>query len=140
MRLKEPERRFVLLTFLSAPPQDQETSLAAVAAARFDGLIVNDDPSLLPDVPRIIAQSRTTLCRRSAAVGKGGLMAYSANFFGVGRRLADYVDKILKGAPPDDLLIEQPTALNLAINVKTAKPLGAEIPTLLLARGDEVIE
>ena len=131
--LKEAEPRFGLtLTFLSARPQDLETSLSAIAVGRFDGLIVNDNVILLPQVPRIVAlvaESRTpTLYGWTAAARQGGLMAYSANFFEVGRRLAYYVDKILKGARPGDLPIEQPTAFDLAINLKTAKALGLDIP------------
>jgi putative tryptophan/tyrosine transport system substrate-binding protein len=145
MRLKEAAPRFGLaLTFLSARPQDLESSLAAVAAASFDGLIVNDNPSLLPQVPRIIAlvaESRTpTLYGFSVAAGQGGLMGYSANFFKIGTRLALYVDRILKGARPGDLPIEQPTEFVLAINLKTAKALGLEIPLTVLAAANEVIE
>ena len=67
-------------------------------------------------------------------------MGYSANFFEIGRRLALYVDRILKGVRPGDLPIEQPTEFVLAINVKTAKALGIDIPLTLLAAADEVIE
>jgi putative ABC transport system substrate-binding protein len=145
IRLKEAAPRFGLtLTFLSARPQDLESSLAAVAASSFDGLIVNDNPSLLPQVPRIVAlvaESRTpTLYGFSVAARQGGLIGYSANFFEIGRRLAYYVDRILKGVKPGDIPIEQPTAFVLAINLQTAKALGLDIPPTLLASADEVIE
>jgi putative ABC transport system substrate-binding protein len=73
-------------------------------------------------------------------VESGGLMSYGANFPDNFRRAADYADKILKGAKPSDIPVEQPTKFDLVVNQTTAKALGIELSPTLLGRADEVID
>ena len=146
LALSEAAPRFgVTVTQLDASPGNLEESLRAIAPESFDGLIVADE-AMLSDalVPRLVAlaaQTRTpTIYGSSTAVRAGGLMSYSADTFELWRHVAGYVVRILKGAKPGDLPIEQATEIKFAINLATAKTLGLEIPATLLAAADEVIE
>ena len=87
-----------------------------------------------------IATRQPTMHAIREFVEGGGLMSYSANFPDLFRRTAELVDKILRGAKPADIPVEQPTKFDLVINLTTAKALGLTIPPALLARADEVIE
>jgi putative ABC transport system substrate-binding protein len=135
----------VTLRFYSVrEPRELEGAFAAIKKARPDALLVV--PSwLLTNVQGRIAdfaaQSRLPAvypCR--TAVEAGGLMSYEPNGPAMYRLISSYVDKILKGANPGDLAVEQPTKFELIINLKTAKALGLKIPQPLLIRADEVIE
>jgi putative tryptophan/tyrosine transport system substrate-binding protein len=134
----------IQLIALSVRPADIEDSLAALGTADLDGLVVTDDPLLEPLLPRLIALTAErrlpAIYAYSDSVQRGGLMSYSSNFFKLWRRAAGYVDRILKGAHPAELPIEQATEVALNVNLKTAKALGLVIPESLLARADAVIE
>jgi putative ABC transport system substrate-binding protein len=111
---------------------------------RAEVLYITGDPLVHAQLLRIntfalVARLPTMFTQREYVAG-GGLMAYGANFLDLNRRAADYVDKILRGAKPADLPVEQPTKFELAVNLITAKALGLEIPATLLARADAVIE
>jgi putative tryptophan/tyrosine transport system substrate-binding protein len=119
----------------------------AIAAAKAGGaevLYVWADPifSFPPNrVPDLAAQAGLPSISFEPSFAKaGGLISYGPDFFALARLGAHYVDRILKGAKPAELPIEQPTKFLLVINLKTAKSLGLEIPASLLARADEVIE
>ena len=111
---------------------------------RAEALYVVNDP--LVDTQRIrinafaLAARLPTMYASREHVEAGGLMSYGTNFAEMFRRAANLVDKIVKGARPSDLPVEQPTKLELVINLHTAKALGLAIPESLLARADEVIE
>jgi putative tryptophan/tyrosine transport system substrate-binding protein len=111
---------------------------------RVEALYVVSDPLVNTNRVRIgtlaLAAQVPTLHGNRELVEAGGLMSYGPNFPDLFRHAADFVDKILRGAKPADLPVEQPTKFELAINVKTAKALGLDVPTTLLARADEVIE
>ena len=111
---------------------------------RADALYVCLDPVLITNRIRIntlaLAARLPTMSAPRDSVEAGGLMSYGANFPDLWRRAADYVDKIIKGAKPGDLPIEQPTKFNLVINRTTADALGVTIPAQLYIFADEVIE
>jgi putative ABC transport system substrate-binding protein len=139
--LDEAAPRFgVTVTQLDAYYGNLEASLAAMAG--FDGLIAGEVSEFyLPRITEAAAQSRIpAIYSFSTAVRQGGLMSYSADYFALWRGVAGYVDRILKGASPGELPIEQATQIKFAVNLKTAQTLGLEIPPTLLAAADEVIE
>jgi putative ABC transport system substrate-binding protein len=144
-RLQAAARALSLdLTAFSAKPKDIEVSFTEIANGGFDGLVVTTDASIEPNTLRIIAWAAEhrlpAIYPFSTAVEQGGLMSYSADLFKLWRLGASYVDRILKGEKPADLPIEQPTAVALKINLKTAKALGIAVPATLLSLADEVIE
>ena len=125
-------------------PNELDGAFAAMARERLGALLVLSDAIFSFHRTRIAdlaARSRVPAAYSvRESVEAGGLMSYGASFADLYRRAATYVDKILKGAKPADLPVEQPTRFELVINLKTATALGLEVPPTLLARADEVIE
>jgi len=125
-------------------PSDIDSAFAAMTSEQAGAVMVLVDSMLLDHRTRIadLAARRRlpAVYGLSDHVEAGGLMAYGPNRLDIFRRAATYVDKILKGAKPGDLPVEQPTKFALVINLKTAKALGLTIPPSLLQRADQVIE
>jgi putative tryptophan/tyrosine transport system substrate-binding protein len=125
-------------------PEDFDAAFAAAKRANAQALIALDDPLTDGYRSRIVALAANS--RLPAVYGfrefpdEGGLMSYGPNIVVLNRRAATFVDKILKGAKPADLPVEQPTKFELVINRKTANALGLTVPPTLLAQADEVIE
>ncbi len=124
--------------------KDIETAFQAARKGRADAVLVLTSPFLFAhrtQVVELAAESRLPVMYWAAEfVEAGGLIAYSVSFTDLFRRAATYVDKILKGAKPADLPVEQPTKFELVINLKTAKQIGVTIPPNVLARADKVIK
>jgi putative ABC transport system substrate-binding protein len=121
-----------------------ERAFETISKERVAGLNVLADPTLNTYAPRIAALAAKARLPSVSGIGlyaeAGGLMGYGANFYELYRSAAGYVTKILKGAKPADLPIEQPTKFELVINMKTAKQLRVSLPQSLLVRADLVIE
>jgi putative ABC transport system substrate-binding protein len=139
------EKLGVILHFQTVTNPDQlDGAFATMVAARAQALIVVVDPLIVRYRGRIVELAMTN--RLPAMYGfrdfvdAGGLIAYGVNVPYLCRRAAIYLDKIIKGAEPADLPVEQPTKFELVINLQTAKALGLTVPPSLLARADEVVE
>jgi putative ABC transport system substrate-binding protein len=135
----------VQLQFVEAlGPADLDTAFLEISAKGAGALVVLTTPIFLLERQRIVdlaAKNRLpTVYASRNYVEVGGLMAYGSSFADLNRRAASYVDKILRGAKPSDLPVEQPIKFEFVINLKTAKTLGLNIPLSLLATADELIE
>jgi len=146
-QLREAQKAAEVLGIKLVPVEIRDTDydrvFATIVAERADAILVLTGPTVARDRARIFDR---TLKHRLPAISSlrefveaGALMSYGGSTLDTSRRVAVYVDKILKGAKPADLPIEQPTTFQLVINLKTAKALGLKIPESLVQRADEVI-
>ena len=144
--LEEPARllRLQLQPIGAQAAGELEGAFSTTARGGTQAVLVFSTPPFITARQRIaklaIAHRLPTMCQGRLFVEAGGLMSYYPNHEDVWRRAAVYVDKILKGAKPADLPVEQPTKFELVINLKTAKALGLTIPPSLLQRADEIIQ
>jgi putative ABC transport system substrate-binding protein len=133
-----------LALFEARTPDQVSAGIEAAIKSGAAALLTLEDPLLLgakQQIAELTAKGRLpAIFGARAFVEAGGLISYGVDRRQMNRRAAEYVDKILKGTRPADLPVEQPTKFELVINLKTAKVLGLEIPTNLLATADEVIE
>jgi putative ABC transport system substrate-binding protein len=124
-------------------PEEFGPTFAELNDDQIDGVVIQDDPMFIANAKEIadlaLRRQIATSAFNDLAVA-GGTIAYGVDFVEMFRHAATFVDKILKGAAPGDLPVEQPTKFSLTINLKTAKALGLTVPQLLLVRADEVIE
>ena len=126
-------------------PKDIETAFRTAAKERSDAVLMNVSGALMnfqrKEIAELAVKSRFPVTyHRREYVEAGGLMSYGVSQPDLDRRAATYVDKILKGAKPADLPVEQPTKFELVINLKTAKQIGLTIPQTVLYRADKVIK
>jgi putative tryptophan/tyrosine transport system substrate-binding protein len=134
---------FKIVSFEARGPEDLDTVFALMSGERPDGLFtVNSafmNANRKPIVEFATKNRLPAIYSTENFVADGGLMSYTAGLQDLHRRSAIYVDRILKGAKPADLPVEQPTKFELIINLKTAKQIGVTIPPNVLARADQVI-
>ena len=130
-----------IVPFVAGAPSDLESIFKQIAQAKCDALYVLAD-TFNPKISELAAATRIPAIYqyRTFVEDAGGLLSYGPDISAMISLAGDMLDKILKGAKPSDIPVQQPTAFELVINLNTARAMGIEIPQLTLARADEVIE
>ena len=130
--------------FYADEPADYVAAFGGMGTARSEALVIISAPDFFRDAALLsrlaLEAGLPTVCEWASMAQDGCLIGYGPNFAALWRRPAEYVARILRGAKPGELPIEQPTLFEFAINLKTAKALGLTIPEASLTRADEVIE
>lgn len=129
-----------LRTHLIDEPAGVEAAFVEMRREECQAVLIQGSLPVQPTVDLALEYGVPALSQQQVMAHAGALMSYNASYGERGRVVAGYVDKIIKGAKPADLPVQQPTRYDLTINLKTAKALGIDVPPALLARADEVIE
>jgi putative ABC transport system substrate-binding protein len=136
--------RMAFQSFSIRSAEELTETFSRMTQERMDALIVINSPFIYVERKKIVdlalKHKLPTICGAAAYVESGGLLSYAPSYPELFKHAARYVDKILKGANPADMPIEQPTTFELVINAQTARALGIAIPPTLLARADRVVD
>jgi putative ABC transport system substrate-binding protein len=143
MQIAAESRKIALRKFEVSRPNELDSAFVAMVQGRVDAVAILDDGLFLANaraLADIAVNNRLPLIGSNEFVEAGGFIGYGVNLLELWRRAAYFVDRILKGARPSDLPVEQATKFELLVNLKTAKALGIRVPRSLLLRADRVIE
>ncbi|MBM1172688.1 ABC transporter substrate-binding protein [Microvirga arabica] len=131
-------------SFYTSGPEEYEATFNAIHSSGADALQIAGGPIFANDAPRLaelaLKAGVPTICEWRDMARSGCLIGYGVDRAALQKRVADFVARLLRGAPASEMPIEDPTTFELAVNLRTAKTLGIDVPTTLLAQADEVIE